>query len=176
LVKKPTKGFERYPAWMVLVANAVFISVYLAGLYLVYLVWPVLALVFLVYVVYLESSVYRDGCVNCYYYGKVCAFGRGKIAKAFLRKGDPKKFTEKTVSFSDFLPSSLVNVVPLVAGIWLLLQRFDWLVAGLMVWPLIVMFLGNPVIYGELACPNCKQARVCCPVCEFFRKRAEKKK
>jgi hypothetical protein len=170
------KVFENYPTWMVFVTNLVSVSVYLDSLFLIYLVWPVLVIPFFIYMVCLELSVYREGCVNCYYYGKVCAFGRGKTAKIFLRKGDPKKFTEKTVGFRDFLPSSLVSIVPLAAGILLLLQEFDWIILGLMVWPLIVMFLGNPVIYGEMACPNCKQAQICCPVCEFFKKRAQKKK
>lgn len=168
-------GFEKYPLWTVLVANFAIFSVYGAALYLVYAVRPIFALPFIIYVVYLEASVYVEGCANCCYYGKMCAFGRGKLAGIFVRKGDPKKFTEKTVSFKDFLPSSMVTVIPLIAGAWLLLQGFSWLVIGLMAWPLVVTFLGNPVVYGKMACPNCRQAALGCPVCRFFMEKEKKK-
>ncbi len=173
---KQPKGFERFPLWIVLVSNLVSWSVYFSGFYLLYLITPALSLLLFVYVIYLELSVYREGCVNCYYYGKRCAFGRGKIAKIFFKKGEPKKFTEKEVSMKDFLPSSLPAIATLFAGIYLLYQSFNWLVLGLTVWPIIVMFLGNPIIYGKLACPNCKQSYIGCPVCEMFKKRAMKGK
>jgi len=172
---KEKKCFENYPAWIVFITNLVYISVHLAGLYLVYLVWPVLVIPFLIYLAYIELSIYKHGCVNCYYYGKICAFGRGKIAKILLKKGDSKKFTEKTVSFKDFLPSSMPIVITLIAGIYLLLQGFSWIILILMLWPVIVMFAGNPVIYGELACQHCKQCKIGCPVSEFFMKRAKNK-
>ncbi len=38
-------------------------------------------------------------------------------------------------------------------------------------WPVLVMAAGNPVIYGKLACPHCKQGRIACPACEFFMKK-----
>ena len=167
------KAYENYPMWIVIVSNLVFLSVYFAGIYILYLVHPLLALLLFIYLVYMETAVYREGCVSCYYYGKVCAFGRGKIAKTFLKKGDPKKFLEKDVSFKDFIPHSLPSLVPLVAGIYLLIKSFNWFILILTIWPLIVMFFGNPIIYGELACQSCKQAKIGCPVCKFFMERAK---
>lgn len=175
-MKKQPNAFENYPLWSILLANLVSLSVYFTGLYILYLLWPLLALIFLVYVLYNELSVYREGCVSCYYYGKLCAFGRGKIAKMFLKKGSPKKFTEKQVSTKDFIQSSLVSIVPLIAGIYLLIQSFTWPVLIATAWPLVVWFFLNPVVYGEYACIHCKQARICCPVCEYFKKKAMKKK
>ena len=173
---KESKGFESYPAWMVLVYNVFSFSVYFVGLYLLYLVWPVLAYVFFVYVLYLEFSVYKEGCRYCYYYGKVCIAGKGKIAKLFFKKGDPKKFCVRTLSFKDFIPQLLGSIIPIIAGIYLLIKGFNWIILVLTLWPLVIWFLGNPIIYGKLACPNCKQGKICCPACEFFMKKEKKKK
>ncbi|MBN2042729.1 MAG: hypothetical protein JW754_02885 [Candidatus Aenigmarchaeota archaeon] len=168
--------FERFPASTVLIFNLVNLSVFACGIYLLYLIWPVLAVLFAVYIAAMESMVYREGCRNCWYYGKRCMSGRGCLAKMFMKKGDPKKFSEKDVSAKAFIPSSLISVVPVIAGIYLFLQGFDFVLLGIGVWPIIVMFLGNPVIYGELSCPHCKQSELGCPVSEFFMKKAKKKK
>jgi hypothetical protein len=173
---KKFKGYECYPWWTVLLTNIVSLSVYAAGAYLLYLIWPWLALIFIVFMIYLETSIYREGCVNCYYYGRVCAFGRGKIAKVFLKKGNAKKFCEKEVGFKDFIPYSIANFIPLIAGIYLLILDFRWWILAIALWPLIVLFFGNPILFGELACKNCRQAEICCPVCQFFMKREKKKK
>lgn len=165
--------FENYPAWIVIVFNLASWSVHVAGLYILYLLWPVLTLPFLLYILYLEFSVYRGGCVNCYYYGKVCASGRGKLAKLLFKKDDPKKFCLRSVGWKDFIPGFLGSVVTIVVGIYLLVQSFSWIVLIATAWP-IVIFMGNQYTYGELACPNCKQAELCCPVSEFFMKKEKK--
>lgn len=178
-MKKQKKGFECYPLWMVLLYNIAAWSIPAAGLYLLYIIHPVLSVLLLIDVIYLESSIYREGCANCYYYGKRCVSGRGLFVKLLLKKGDPKKFTEKDVSFKDMLPSMVPSVATIIAGIYLLITSFSWLILVLTVWPVIVWFFGNPIVYGELACPNCKQAILGCPVCEMFKKQAleaEKKK
>jgi len=170
-----TEKYENYPAWIVLVYNLIAFSIYAAGLYLSYLIWPWLALAFLAYAIYLEVAIYREGCRYCYYYGKICVAGRGKIAKFFMKKGDPRKFTEKTVEFKDFIPTFLFSIMIIAAGIYLLIFRgFDWIILGITLWPVIIFF-GNQITYGQLACPHCKQGEVGCPACEYFMKAQEKK-
>jgi hypothetical protein len=175
MAKKP-KGFESFPIWIVLIYNFISLSLYAAGIYLVFLIKPWLVWVFAAYIVYIESKIYREGCRYCYYYGKLCGAGRGKLAKIFVKKGDPKKFCEKSVSFKDFIPSMLVSVIPIIAGIYLLIKGFNWFILAVTVWPLIVWFFGNPLIYGELMCPNCKQGSICCPVSKFFMEMEKKRR
>jgi hypothetical protein len=175
-MKKETGCFDSYPAWIVLVTNLVSLSVYLAGLYLLYLIWPVLSLVFLLYILYMEFSLYREGCRHCWYFGKACAHGKGRIASVFFRKGKPEKFTDREFEAKDFIPHFMVALVPIAAGIYLLLGGLDVLIAALAVWPLIATFVGSPLIYGRLACPHCRQGDLGCPACDFFLKKSRKKK
>ena len=93
----------------------------------------------------------------------------------FFKKGDPKKFGEKGVSFKDFIPYLMPNLIPILAGIYLMIIDFQWLILILTIWPILTWFVGNPLIYGELVCPNCKQCSICCPVAEYFIKKAKKK-
>lgn len=175
-MRNPIPTLENYPCSTVLLFTFVNLSIYFCAAYLLYLAWPILVIPFVLYLLYLEVSVYQKSCVHCYYYGKVCAFGRGKLAPKFLKKGDPQKFCEKTVSFKDFIPSSLPTIIPLIAGIYLLTQSFSWFILLLTLWPPAIMFLGNPLIYGKVACRRCKQAELCCPTSEFFLKRTGKGK
>lgn len=175
-MKKQSKMFENFPIWSIIIFNIVSFSVYFAGIYILYLIMPLISLLFLVYIIYNEMSVYRHGCASCYYYGKLCAFGRGKVAKMFMKKGNPKKFSEKGVSMKDFIPSMLVSIIPILAGIYLLIQSFNLIILLLIAWPVVVWLFFNPLMYGEYACIHCKQARICCPVCEYFKKKEKKKK
>lgn len=173
--KKETKQklYENYPLLSVLIYNLVMLSVYAAGLYLMFAVHKWAGILFVLYLLFIELSVYKEGCRYCYYYGKTCVAGRGKIVPLFFKKGEPKKFCERTLSFKDFVPSLLVVFIPIAAGVYLMIKDFSWLILGLVLWPLIVNFVGNPIIYGNIACPHCKQGAICCPACEYFMKKYE---
>lgn len=167
-MEKELKRYECYPWWSVLFDNFVTLSLYAAGFYFLYLIWPWSTIIFLLYLIYLERALYKEGCAHCYYYGKICHSGRGAIAKIFCKRGDPKVFLEKTVSFKDFLPQVVPNLIVLVSGIYLLILRgFNLFILLLTVWPIVVFFL-NQVTFGQLACPHCKQAEIGCPVYEMF--------
>ena len=171
---KEPKAYESYPWSSVLVYNMILLVNYIIGIYLLARVGLVWGALFLIYVVILEFKVYREGCVNCYYYGKRCFSGRGILAKRFFRKGDPKVFTEKKITIKDMVPLLLVLIFPTIGAAWLLWQGFEWLILGLVAVPWVIWFIGNPLIYGKLACPHCRQGRICCPAQEFFGKKAEK--
>ena len=91
-----------------------------------------------------------------------------------FKKGDPRRFCEKQVTWKNLLPQIMVTVFPLIGGAYLLWTSFEWLILGLMLVPVIIWFLGNPLVYGKLACPHCRQGRICCPANDFFGKKVEK--
>jgi len=169
--KKDKKSCEKYPLWMVLLINLLMILVYVAGAYIMFVLSWITGVLFLVYLIILEFSNYREGCRHCYYYGKRCAFGKGVIARVFFNKGDPKNF-KRELKWKDFLPQMLVTIVPLIVGILLLISRgFNAWILIAIIYPVFSWFVVNPVIYGKLACPHCKQGRICCPAMEFFSKK-----
>ena len=79
----------------------------------------------------------------------------------------------------DMIPSFLPMIVTIIAGIYLTYMswpNFSLVIIGLTMWPLIVTFFGNPIIYGKMSCPHCKQRELGCPACDFFMKMEKKGK
>ena len=163
--------YENYPFWITLVTSLFSLLICLIGTYILLQLGLVWAVLYILYLIFLEVWRYKEGCACCYYYGKVCAFGRGKIAALFFKKDDPKKFCKKGVNWLKLVPNFLVLIIPLIAGIILLIKSFSWLILVLIIMPFLFWFLGNPIIYGRLACKHCQQSQICCPACEFFSKK-----
>ncbi len=167
------RAFEVYPFGTVMSFWVISLLGYAAGLYLLYMVWPISALLFLIYVLGLELTAHKKGCVSCYYYGKRCFSARGLVAGTLFKRQDPGRFCDREVSWSSLLPQLLAMIIPVGAGIYLLTSRFSGLVVLLVVIPPVLWFLGNPILYGRLGCPHCKQGRICCPANDFFGKKVE---
>jgi hypothetical protein len=168
------EAYDSYPWSSMLAYNLVMLANYLAGLYIVFRIGLVLGMLYLVYLVIMEFSVYREGCINCFYYGKRCVAGKGLVAGKLFRRGNPRRFCEKKVTVKSLIPQMAIVAVPLAGGAWLLWTGFEWLILGLMMVPVLTWFIGNPLVYGKLACPHCRQGRICCPVNDFFGKKVKK--
>ena len=167
--------YENYPWSTVITYKTIMGSIFISGLFLTYLINPFLSLAFFLYLLYMEFSVYKEGCQYCYYYGKRCFSGRGLIVKHLYKKGDPKVFCARTMEFKDFLPHMVVAFVPAIAAGYLFFtQGLDLVYVGVGIWPLLVNFVGNQFIYGQMACPHCKQGAKCCPAVDYFMKKQKK--
>jgi hypothetical protein len=172
---KEPKAYDKYPISSVIIFNLVALINYGVGLYLFSQVNAILMWLYLIYLIVVEITVYREGCVSCCYYGKRCFSGRGVIAPKLFKKQDPKRFCEKEVTWKNLLPTMMTTVLPILAGGFLLIQNFSWFVVGMIAIPILTWIVGNPIIYGKLGCPHCKQGRICCPANDFFGKKVEKK-
>ena len=87
----PTRVLECYPLWIVLLSNFVGVAIYLAGAVILagFGLW--VSALYLLYCLGLELRLLKGHCVDCYYYGQVCGFGKGKLCAWFFRPGDPKR-------------------------------------------------------------------------------------
>jgi hypothetical protein len=162
---------EQYPWWIVLVSNLVSFGIYAIGAYIIYQAGAVWLAAYLLGVLVLEARLLKKSCVNCYYYGKMCAFGRGKICSLLFKKGEPDKFIKRQISFKDMLPEMLVSMVPLLVGVALLIMNFDFLMLGLVVLLIILSSAGNGCVRGSLACKHCKQGKIGCPALKLLGKK-----
>ncbi len=165
------KIYASYPLWMVLFIDILILLVYVSGAYIMFTLSRITGILYLIYIVFLEFSFYREGCIHCCYYGKRCAFGRGFVARIFFNRGNPKKF-KREISWKDFIPQILLVLIPLMVGIALLISRgFNYWILTAIIYPIFSWFILNPIIYGKLACPHCKQGKICCPALKFFTKK-----
>ncbi len=168
--KKP-EIFDQYPPWMVFLTAKLTLLVYGSGAFIMFRLNILTGYLYILYVLLLEFYLYKEACPNCCYYGKLCAFGKGKLAAIFFKKGDPKKFGKRKLTWKDFIPQILVVLIPVIVGISLLISRgFHPITLAAMLYPVFSWFVLNPIIYGKIACIHCKQGSKCCPALEFFSK------
>jgi len=165
----PSPTYESYPAWVVVVSNLVSCAIIAIGGYVLATLWVWLLVPYLLYCLWLEVRLLRTACVDCTYYGKACAFGKGKLCALVFAKGDPQRFASREASWVAVLPDFLVSIVPLIGGIVLLVMNgWDWLIVVLLVLLIALAFGVTPVVMGSLACRHCKQKELGCPAYELF--------
>jgi hypothetical protein len=168
---KKSKSYEKFPLWIVLLSNLLSIAIYLIGLYIFLQIGILFAILFVIYIFWVEIRLLKKSCRYCYYYNKICAFGRGKCCTLFFKRGDPKKFVKTKITMKDILPDFLVFILPLIGGIILLFYKFSWLIVTLLAILVILGFGGNAVIRGSFACKHCKQREIGCPAEKLFGKK-----
>lgn len=166
-----TKVYENFPARIVLASNLVSLIIYGTGLFLMLQAGLIFSILFLTYILVLEYRLLGSHCINCYYYGKTCGFGKGRISSWFFKKGDNSKFCAKAFTWKDMIPDLLVTLIPLIVGIILLTIKFDILVLSALVLLLLFTTLGNSFIRGSLTCKYCKQGELGCLALELFKKK-----
>ncbi len=164
------KTFENYPCRIIIISNLVSVAIYIIGAFIVFQLGLIWLLLYLLYIFGLEIRLMKKSCVNCYYYGKYCAFGKGKISSWFFKKGNYHKFTKDKITWKDILPDFLVSIIPIVVGIVLLILNFNWLLLILIVLLVILTSAGNGFVRGSLACKFCKQREIGCPAEQLFNK------
>lgn len=168
---KQEKCFENYPLWIVFFSNLVSITIYLIGAFIIYQVGFIWLILYLIFVLSLEFRLIRWHCINCYYYGKTCAFGKGKLSRVFFKKGNLKDFCKKQITWKDLIPDFMVFLIPAMIGIIILIKDFDWTLLSLIFALFILSFIGSGIIRSQLACKYCKQRRIGCPAQKLFEKK-----
>jgi hypothetical protein len=128
------------------------------------------AVLYLVFILALELRLISKHCVNCYYWGKTCGFGQGRLSSLFFKRGDPSKFCENKMSWKDMIPDLLVSLVPLIIGIVLMIIKFDFILLFASVILIVLTTSGNGFIRGNLTCKYCKQRELGCPAEKLFSK------
>ena len=155
--------YTRYPLSVVLLCNLVSLAIYGLGIYLLAGFGWLVALAYLLLVLWLELRLLRKACVDCAYYGQLCAFGKGALCARLFGRGDPARFVQRAASWRDVLPDLLVSILPLLGGLVRLVRDFSWVVLGVMLILLVLSTAGNGLVRGKLACKHCRQRELGCP-------------
>ena len=167
------KRYENYPAWIILVCNLVPLSIYVIGAVILAGFSPWVSVVYLLFCLWLEVRVLRKSCVNCFYYGKNCGTGKGRLCALLFKQGDPQRFAAKEATWKEVLPDFLVSLLPLLGGIVLSILDFTWLRIILLVLLMALASVGTAAIRGNLLCKYCEQGRLGCPALKLFEKTNE---
>ena len=160
--------FDRYPAGIVLVSVLQTLFIYASGAAIMLYAAPTWAALYLAFCLWSEYRVLRKSCVNCVYYGQICAFGRGLVCSWIFRKGDPAAFNTRTPTWAALIPDLLISLLPFSVGTFFLIRSFTWPLVGLMVLLVLLAFPGTGFIRSQLACAHCRQRQLGCPAERLF--------
>ncbi len=164
-----SRSYEKYPYWIIFISSFVSIATYLLGALIIYRAGFSWLVIYLLYVLLLEARLLKKSCVDCYYYGKQCAFGKGKLSCLFFNKGNPKNFVSRKITWKDIIPDFMVSVVPLILGVSLLITDFEMFLLLQVVLLVLFAFVGSAFVRSSLACKHCRQREIGCPAEQLFK-------
>ena len=162
--------YENYPVGIVVQSNLVSLGIYGLGFFILLRLELVFSLLYVLYILALEYRLIRYHCPSCYYWGKSCGFGKGRLSSVFFKKGEPAKFCAKEMSWRGMIPDILVSLIPVAIGITLLIMQFDFIAFAALLLLVLLTTTGNRYIRGTLTCRNCKQREIGCPADALFNK------
>jgi hypothetical protein len=90
--------FDHYPSWIVVLSNLVGLGIWALGAFILSGFGVIWSFPYLAYCIWLEFRLLKHSCTDCYYYGRVCAFGKGVLCALLFRKGDPRQFANRQIS------------------------------------------------------------------------------
>ena len=121
--------------------------------------WVYLGVALLMVFVVLRRLV----CVNCYYYGKRCPIGWGKLAALMFKQGSMDKFATSIGVKLAPATYGLLSLIPIGFCIAAMVQDFEVAQPVVLVL-LLAMSAYSGTISRKKSCVNCKM-RLICPGC-----------
>jgi hypothetical protein len=164
------RTYGNYPLRIVILSNFVSLAIYGFGLFIIFRLGLAFSFLYLLYILIFEYRLIRNHCTNCFYWGKICGFGKGKLSSWFFKKGDVTKFCMKDMTWKELIPDILIAFIPFVLGSILLIVKFDVLLLSALVLLALVTTFGNGFIRGTLTCRYCQQRELGCPAYVLFHK------
>lgn len=162
------ESFERYPLGTVIAANAVAWTIYVAGTAILARHGAAPAVVYAACCLWVEFRVLTKSCRNCWYYGRRCGFGKGKLCALLFPKGAPSDFLRKDITWWDIVPDFAIGLLPVIAGAVSLVRDFSWPLLLMVLALLALSTAGNAFVRGVLVCPHCRQRELGCPAQKLF--------
>lgn len=155
------EGLEEYPWWLVVAGNLLMLAWIGLGTASCYFLNHIAAWIFLAVALLLVFVVLRKlVCTNCYYYGKRCASGWGKLSALMFKQGDIEQFNDSVgVKLAPAI-YGLLTLVPLVLGTIAAVRDFS--VAKVIVLAaLLLLGFYSGAISRKKSCSQCKMRDYC---------------
>lgn len=154
-------GLEEYPLGEIVFGNLMMLFWIALGAVGVWFISPLSALVYAgVAVVVVFLVLRRLVCVNCYYYGRWCPIGWGKLTSLFFKEGKIEDFNSSIGLKLAPLTYGLLSLIPLVALIISIVWEASLpKIAVLLLLLLVSAYSG--AIGRKKACAGCKMRTVC---------------
>ncbi|UCB51793.1 MAG: hypothetical protein JSV10_07345 [Candidatus Zixiibacteriota bacterium] len=152
-----------YPKPVIVIRWVILGGAFALGIYIMTSIKEVLGLAYVIYsLVVLTLILPLSRCTSCFYHGKACNTGWGKVAAYLFPKGDESKFVDH-YDYSIFI--HLLWIIPLLASLFQLARERSLLALAVVLAYAFVLSL-EKIALKKLACSRCRQ-REFCPAVPF---------
>lgn len=163
---------DTYPKHVIIIRWIILISAFALGIYILSDIKDFLGVVYVIYsLVALTLILPLSRCVSCFYHGKLCNTGWGKVAaylfpknmnRVVYTKGVESKYIEH---YNYAILIHLLWLVPLLGSLFQVLRKRAMIVLILFLVYLFILLL-EKIVLKKLACKRCHQ-REFCPALPF---------
>lgn len=154
---------ENYPKYIIVIRWIILLWAFALGTYILADLHFALAIIYVLYsMIALTLILPLSRCVSCFYHGKVCNTGWGRIAGYLFEKGDESKY-EEHYNYAIFL--HLLWLVPLVVALLQVVRKRNIFALSIFVIYVFILLV-EKIILKKLCCKRCHQ-REFCPAVPF---------
>ena len=154
-------GLEKYPDSLIIFSNLVMALWIGLGTLACWFFYPLAAWIYLLVAVLMVGVILRKlVCTNCYYYGKWCATGWGKLAALFFKQGSIENFSRSIGVKLAPATYGLLSLIPIVLGVIAVIREFTMTKVSVLVLLFLVSFYSGAVSRRK-SCRNCKMRNIC---------------
>lgn len=163
---KPTpklfeEGLEIFPLKTMVAENILFLFWILLGSYLCASLSKVVGWAYLIYgssmlIVFMRILV----CKNCYYHGKWCHSGWGKLSALYCKQGEITRFGCGAGGAIIPIFYGSMALIPIILAVITLIKSFSILILGILVLFIPVVALSSTILRKKV-CVQCKMKNLC---------------
>ena len=155
------KGFEEFPKNYVMAENIFFILYFTIGcigmLPLKIKGFPIVSFVYILFLAIMLIFVLRKYlCTHCYYYGKRCSTGWGKLSALLFRRNTGNYRLGVTLASITWGTATLLPILGILIGLFV---NYSFL--NLVLFFVFVIFSFVSFLIHRKACENCKMRLIC---------------
>jgi hypothetical protein len=149
---------ETYPKHVVVLRWIVLGAAFALGIYILTDIKHVLGIAYVIYsIIALTFILPLSRCAHCFYHGKLCNTGWGKVAAYLVAKGDESKYV-KYYNYAIFL--HLLWIIPLLASFVQLIRERD-LKSSIIFLAYLFVLLVEKIFLKKLGCIRCRLREIC---------------
>ncbi len=146
---------------------------YVLAILICNLIHPLLGAAYLALLLAALLAGLKYRCRYCWYFGKTCHAGLGKVAGLLFEKGEAQEFAKS----SNVVPVAVLSfaslLLPLAAILIRTIAAFSWGNLGLLAAYFIAVVVGGFAIRPRFFCSHCRQGELRCPAYEHMQDKAK---
>lgn len=125
---------ESFPLFWILAENLLHLSTWVAAGWLLLPIrfagWPIATMLWAIVVVLVQLLLKKHNCSGCYYYGKSCHLGWGKLSAGMCAQDSGNLKTGMRLSLFYVLSPPIILITSIVIGLVWTVGIMHWLIFG----------------------------------------------